>query len=96
MRMDFILDPFRSVYDLSTGIALAKALIALVLSFVLCTLISVVYRVTYQGSRYSQSFAHTIIIMGVVVSLVMMVIGNNVAVAFGLVGPSRSSGSARR
>lgn len=86
MRMDFILDPFRSVYDMSTGIALAKALIALVLSFVLCTLISVVYRVTYQGSRYSQSFAHTIIIMGVVVSLVMMVIGNNVAVAFGLVG----------
>src|SRR5690606_18196841 len=67
-------------------IALAKALIALVLSFVLCTLISVVYRVTYQGSGYSQSFAHTIIIMGVVVSLVMMVIGNNVAVAFGLVG----------
>jgi len=84
--MDFILDPFRSVYDMSTGIALAKALIALALSFVLCTLISVVYRMTNQGGRYSQSFAHTIVIMGVVASLVMMVIGNNVAVAFGLVG----------
>ena len=86
MRMDFILDPFRSVYDMSTGIALAKALIALALSFVLCMLISVVYQVTNQGGRYSQSFAHTIVIMGVVASLVMMVIGNNVAVAFGLVG----------
>lgn len=84
--MDFILDPFRTVYDLSTGSALAKALIALVLSFILCTLIAVVYRATYQGNRYSQSFSHTIIIMGVVVSLIMMVIGNNIAVAFGLVG----------
>jgi uncharacterized membrane protein YhiD involved in acid resistance len=84
--MDFILDPFRSVYDMSTGSALAKALIALALSFVLCTIITLVYRATYQGNRYSQSFAHTIIIMGVVVSLIMMVIGNNVAVAFGLVG----------
>lgn len=86
MRMDFILEPFRTVYDMSTGSALAKALIALVLSFVLCTLISLVYKATYQGNRYSQSFAHTIIIMGVVVSLIMMVIGNNIAVAFGLVG----------
>lgn len=84
--MDFILDPFRTVYDMSTGSAMAKALIALVLSFLLCTLISVVYKATYQGNRYSQSFAHTIIIMGVVVSLIMMVIGNNIAVAFGLVG----------
>lgn len=71
---------------MSTSSALAKALIAIVLSFVLCTIISMVYKATYQGNRYSQSFAHTIIIMGVVVSLIMMVIGNNVAVAFGLVG----------
>jgi len=84
--LDFIANPFQSVYDMSTGTALAKALIALVLSFILCTLISLVYKVSYQGYRYSQSFAHTIIIMGIVVSLIMMVIGNNIAVAFGLVG----------
>jgi len=84
--MDFILDPFRFISDMSTGLTLAKALIALLLSLVLCTIISLVYKVTHSGRRYSQTFMQTIIIMGVVVSLIMMVIGNNVAVAFGLVG----------
>src|SRR5699024_11348849 len=45
-----------------------------------------IYKKTHTGARYSQSFVQTIIIMGVTVSVVMIVIGNNVAVAFGLVG----------
>src|SRR5690606_12245731 len=48
--------------------------------------ITYVYRKTYAGRSYSQSFVHTIIMMSVVVSVIMIVIGNNIAVAFGLVG----------
>ncbi|WP_274362908.1 DUF4956 domain-containing protein [Paenibacillus thermotolerans] len=69
-----------------TVVSLTEALIAIVLSFVLGLVITQVYKLTFRGRGYSQSFVHTIIIMSVVVSVIMIVIGSNVAVAFGLVG----------
>lgn len=67
-------------------ISLTGTLTALIITFILSLMITFVYRKTHHGVRYSQSFVHTIIIMSVVVSVVMAVIGNNIAVAFGLVG----------
>ena len=63
-----------------------EGLMAILLSFVLALIITKVYQITYRGPRYSQSFVHTVIIMSVVASIVMIVIGNSIAVAFGLVG----------
>ena len=62
------------------------AIISILLSFTLALIITQVYRLTYKGSRYSQSFVHTVVIMSVVVSIIMIVIGNSIAAAFGLVG----------
>lgn len=72
--------------DFTTRAAVIESFAAIILSFILSLLITWVYRKTYTGSQYSQSFVHTIIIMSVVVSVIMIVIGNNIAVAFGLVG----------
>lgn len=44
------------------------------------------YRVTYRGPGYSQGFLSTIILLSMVTAVVIMVIGNNLARAFGLVG----------
>lgn len=79
---------FLELFDQVKGqsISLSESLTAIILSFILSLLITYVYRKTHHGIRYSQSFVHTIIIMSVVVSVVMAVIGNNIAVAFGLVG----------
>ena len=60
--------------------------IALVASFLLCIVITLVYRFTHRGVSYMQSLVHTMIIMGVVSSLVMILIGNNIARAFTLLG----------
>jgi len=57
-------------------------LISLVCSFV----VSMIYRYTYRGPGYSESFVHSIVFLSVITSLVIMVIGNNLARAFGLVG----------
>jgi uncharacterized membrane protein YhiD involved in acid resistance len=84
--MDQFLEPFKNLNDFSTSVTILKAIVSICLSFVLGFAITVVYRKTHHGHRYSQSFVHTIIIMGVVVSVIMIVIGNNMAVAFGLVG----------
>lgn len=48
--------------------------------------ISVLYRWTYRGTSYSASFASALVTLAMITSVVMMVIGNNLARAFGLVG----------
>lgn len=72
--------------DITSRVTILEAFAAIFLSFILTLSIALVYRKTHTGARYSQSFVQTIVIMGVVVSVIMIVIGNNIAVAFGLVG----------
>ena len=70
----------------ATGLDLKTIIFNLVLSLILVLIISWVYRKTHQGLSYSQSFNFTLIIIGLLISVVMMVIGSNVAVAFGALG----------
>ncbi|MFN4213564.1 DUF4956 domain-containing protein [Exiguobacterium sp.] len=76
----------RQLADVTSRLTVLEAAAAIFLSFILTLCIAYLYKRTHTGARYSQSFVQTIIIMGVTVSVVMIVIGNNVAVAFGLVG----------
>ncbi|WP_240374356.1 DUF4956 domain-containing protein [Bacillus piscicola] len=84
--MSQFMDEISNVSDLTTKAAVVEGLAAIILSFVLSLFITYVYKKTHKSGRYSQSFVHTIIIMSVVVAIIMIVIGNNIAVAFGLVG----------
>jgi len=61
-------------------------LINMALAFVLGLIISYIYKVTHKGLSYSQSFMLTIVFVTFIVGVVMMVIGNNLARAFALVG----------
>lgn len=58
----------------------------LLLAFALTLVIAYIYKDTHTGVSYSQTFVMTLIISGVVISAVMMVIGSNIAVAFGAFG----------
>lgn len=58
----------------------------LILSFFLGLLISFVYKKTHKGMSYSQSFMITNIFLSLIVCMVIMTIGNNIARAFALVG----------
>jgi uncharacterized membrane protein YhiD involved in acid resistance len=58
----------------------------LLLSFLLGLLISLVYKKTHKGLSYSQSFMVTNVFVTVIVCMVIMIIGNNLARAFALVG----------
>jgi hypothetical protein len=68
------------------GFQLWEAMLALSLAFFLCLIIAYFYRVTHQGLSYSVAFVHTMVIMGVTVSIIMLIIGSNIARAFALVG----------
>ncbi|MEL6867377.1 MAG: DUF4956 domain-containing protein [Bacteroidota bacterium] len=53
----------------------------------LCGLIiSLVYRLVYKGPSYSTTFVNSLVLLSVITAVVILVIGNNLARAFGLVG----------
>ncbi|MCG3211448.1 MAG: hypothetical protein FOGNACKC_05094 [Anaerolineae bacterium] len=57
-----------------------------ILSFLLAMVIGWVYKNTYRGVSYTQSYVHTLIMLTMIVSLIMLIIGSNIARAFSLVG----------
>src|SRR6266536_1716739 len=62
----------------------AALLIALLLAFVCGHTIAWVYVFTHTGLSYSRSYVNTLILMPVIVALVMMILSNNLVLAFGL------------
>lgn len=79
-------DEFLNFEDLSGTYSVADITLAMFLSLVLASIIAKVYQVTHKGSSYTQSYVHTLIMMSMLVSLVMLVVGSNLARAFSLVG----------
>ena len=61
-------------------------LLNMCLAFLLGMVVSYVYKTTHKGLSYSQSFMLTLVFVTLIVSIVMMVIGNSLARAFALVG----------
>ena len=59
-------------------------LLAMLLAFLMGQLIAWVYMFTHSGISYSRSFVVSLILMPVIVSLVLMVLSNNLVTAFGL------------
>ena len=68
----------------SLGGGLETALLVLLLSFALGHVISWVYVWTHTGLSYSQSFTASLLIVPVIVSLIMLLMVNNIVTAFGL------------
>jgi len=77
--------PF-DVQDLSGTFSVGDVAIALSLSFVLSAMIGWVYRFTHRNVSYSQSYVQTLVILGMLIALIMLVVGSNIARAFALVG----------
>jgi len=75
-----------NLQDLTGTFSVADVVISLLLSFVLCSAIGWVYQATHRGASYTQSFVHTLVLNGMIVAVVMLVIGSNIARAFALVG----------
>ncbi len=79
-----ILQDIQSVGQWSTS--LGDVVMGLVVAAVCGFFISAVYRWTYRGASYSPSLVRSLIFLAMITAVVMLVIGNNLARAFGLVG----------
>lgn len=56
------------------------------LAFVLGLFVAWIYRLTHRGVSYSHELINTLVITATLINLVMLIIGGNLARAFGLVG----------
>lgn len=81
-----MIDEILNLEDLSGTYSVADITLSMVLSLVCTAVIAKVYQRTHTGSSYTQSYVHTLILLGMLVSLVMLVVGSNLARAFSLVG----------
>lgn len=68
----------------SSPIDLQAVLLGLLLAFLSGQTIAWIYMLTHSGLSYSRSFVNSLVVIPILVSLVMMVLSNNLVTAFGM------------
>ncbi len=79
-----MLDDFQDVFQLT--LPLEDIIANLLVAFICGLSISFLYRKLYRGPGYQANFVNGLVILSLITAVVIMVIGNNLARAFGLVG----------
>lgn len=57
-----------------------------IISIILGITVALIYRQTHRGMSYSQSFVTALVLLTIISSMVVMIIGNSLVRAFGLIG----------
>jgi uncharacterized membrane protein YhiD involved in acid resistance len=84
--MDEMLKELTQFGDLTSSFTLLDVAAVFGLAFALTLLTGWVYKFTHRGVSYSQTYVHTLVILGITVAFIMLIIGSNIARAFTLVG----------
>ncbi len=79
-----MLNDFNNIFNVTASPQ--QIFLNLIVALVAGIIISVFYRKSYNGPGYQASFVNSLILLVIITSIVIMVIGNNLARAFGLVG----------
>jgi hypothetical protein len=82
--MDDILNAFFSADYSAQPINVPSLLLGLCLSFLAGQVISWTYMTTHGGLSYSRAFVKSLVVIPMIVTVVMMVLNNNLVTAFGL------------
>lgn len=80
MNLDF------SISDLSGTFTVLDVTLSLGLALLCSLIVAYTYRSTHRGVSYSQSYVQTLVILGMLIALIMLIVGSNIARAFALVG----------
>ena len=69
-----------------SSLNLGQVIVNLLIAFICGSIVSFIYRKTNPGPNFSVNYLNSLIILAMITCIVIMVIGNNLARAFGLVG----------
>ncbi|CAN5258417.1 hypothetical protein BH23VER1_BH23VER1_18670 [soil metagenome] len=78
--------PLFDAVGATRALAPVEIFYSLCLSFVLGMVVATVYRWTHSGFSYARSFLHTIVLAAIVITIMIMAIGNNMARGLGILG----------
>jgi len=79
-----MLNDFKNIFNVTA--TPQEIVLNLIVALIAGIIISVFYRKSYSGPGYQASFVNSLILLVIITAIVIMVIGNNLARAFGLVG----------
>jgi uncharacterized membrane protein YhiD involved in acid resistance len=80
------MDQLLTTFNSAKGVSGAEVVCAMVMAYIRCSVIATVYRWTFQGLSYSRSFVHAQVLGGMIVAMLIMAIGNNLARGLGILG----------
>jgi uncharacterized membrane protein YhiD involved in acid resistance len=80
------MDDFLTIYGTTQWLGAEQIIASLLIAFLLSTAVASVYRWTFQSLSYSRSFIHTMILASMVVSMIIMAVGNSLARGLGILG----------
>ena len=66
--------------------SLEAAVYALLLSFLLSTVIALTYRHTFRGTEYNKDFFQAVVLISIIAATIMMAIGDSLARGLGILG----------
>lgn len=72
--------------ETNTSVSVLQLCFSLLLAAVLSAFMYFVYRGTYRGTLYSKNFNVTLVLVALITTVVMIVIGTNLALSLGMVG----------
>ena len=74
------------LFQSNTNITLQSILLSMVISLIVSMFIYFIYKFTFSGVTFNRNFGGTIVITTLVTSVIMMIIGSNLALSLGMVG----------
>lgn len=77
---------YNSLSNATNGLTITDVIVNFLAAAVLACLIYISYRISHSGPVYSERFNVSIVMLTLVTTLVMNVIGNNIALSLGMVG----------
>ncbi len=77
---------YESLVNTTEGLTLEEMILNFAAAAILACLIYISYRVSHSGAVYSERFNVSLVMLTLISTLVMNVIGNNIALSLGMVG----------
>ncbi|MDE7478672.1 MAG: DUF4956 domain-containing protein [Lachnospiraceae bacterium] len=77
---------FKYLIESNSSISVWQVVVAMMVALGLALFMYFVYRSTYTGVVYSKGFNQTLVLIALIVTMVMTIIGGNLALSLGMVG----------
>ncbi len=84
--MDTFLKESLTDFNVISTVTVIDVMFSLIMSAILNVILAKFYTFTHEGYSYSRSFMNSIVLVGIIIALIMIIIGSNIARAFALVG----------